>query len=575
VVAKAPGIIASPGRVSTLNDPGGVNLAFTYDGPLPLSETWSGPVAGSVSRTFSNNFDLATESVNGAQAVTFDYDDDRLLTAAGALTITRDATNGLATATTMGSTTETHQHNTFGEPTRQSAQFNATQLFDVQMTRDNLGRITQRIETFPEITRTYQYGYDLAGRLLTVTRDGLSGPVTVAAYTYDGNGNRLTAESEAYGGGAPITATYDNQDRLLTYGNANYTYTANGELATKTVSGQTTSYVYDTLGNLIQVTLPNADVITYIIDGRGRRVGKSINGTRVKGWLYADQLRPIAELDGNGTLVSRFVYGTKPNIPNYIIKNGTTYRVFSDHLGSPRVIVDAATGVVVQRMDFQAFGEILQDSNPGWQPFGFAGGLYDLDTPGLVRFGRRDYDSSIGRWLSKDGMKAIGAEPNRYSYATQDPINLIDQTGQFPWAALVVGAAFEVAGQAYQNYAAEKDVFDYHNYSGWDIAVASGINVVAPSVMEIGKTILKAPGAIATISRQLETAVSAVRRAKLEQRLAKYTSGLADSVSFAAGYQFIEAFLKNWDPTDADFSSLDAATLAAMLGGTYCPINQK
>jgi YD repeat-containing protein len=178
------------GRVSTLTDSGGVNLAFTYDGSMPLSETWSGGLTGSVSRTFTHTFELNSESVNGANPVTFGYDEDRLLTSAGALTITRDATNGLVTGTTLGSTTEAHQYNPFGEPTRQTSSHGSTQLFDVQTTRDNLGRITQRIETFPEITRTFHYGYDLAGRLQTVTRDGVSGQVTVAAYTYDGNGNR-------------------------------------------------------------------------------------------------------------------------------------------------------------------------------------------------------------------------------------------------------------------------------------------------------------------------------------------------------------------------------------------------
>jgi RHS repeat-associated protein len=34
-------------------------------------------------------------------------------------------------------------------------------------------------------------------------------------------------------------------------------------------------------------------------------------------------------------------------------------------------------------------------------PFGFAGGLYDPDT-GLVRFGARDRDVSVGRWTAKD-----------------------------------------------------------------------------------------------------------------------------------------------------------------------------
>jgi len=46
--------------------------------------------------------------------------------------------------------------------------------------------------------------------------------------------------------------------------------------------------------------------------------------------------------------VARFVYGSKANIPDYIVKNGNTYRVISDHLGSPRFVVDIQTGAVVQ-----------------------------------------------------------------------------------------------------------------------------------------------------------------------------------------------------------------------------------
>jgi hypothetical protein len=49
-------------------------------------------------------------------------------------------------------------------------------------------------------------------------------------YTYDDNGNRLTGLD----GGTTSTGTYDAQDRLSTYGDWTYTYTANGELATKT-----------------------------------------------------------------------------------------------------------------------------------------------------------------------------------------------------------------------------------------------------------------------------------------------------------------------------------------------------
>jgi RHS repeat-associated protein len=89
--------------------------------------------------------------------------------------------------------------------------------------------------------------------------------------------------------------------------------------------------------------------------------------------------------------------------------DGTTYRLITDHLGSVRLVVDAADGSVAQRLDYDAFGRVLNDTNPGFQPFGFAGGLYDRDT-GLVRFGVRDYDAYAGRWTAKDPVLFQGGD---------------------------------------------------------------------------------------------------------------------------------------------------------------------
>jgi RHS repeat-associated protein len=71
---------------------------------------------------------------------------------------------------------------------------------------------------------------------------------------------------------------------------------------------------------------------------------------------------------------------------------------------------------------------VLEDSNPGFQPFGFAGGLYDPDTK-LVRFGARDYDANAGRWTTKDPLGFASGESNVYSYVEGDPVNLIDPSG--------------------------------------------------------------------------------------------------------------------------------------------------
>jgi RHS repeat-associated protein len=102
-------------------------------------------------------------------------------------------------------------------------------------------------------------------------------------------------------------------------------------------------------------------------------------------------------------------------------------RLLSDHLGSPRLVVNAFTGVVAQRMDYDEFGNVTYNSAPGFQPFGFAGGLYDRDTK-LVRFGARDYDAETGRWSAKDPIGFDGG-PNLYLYVRGDPLNRIDPTG--------------------------------------------------------------------------------------------------------------------------------------------------
>ena len=139
--------------------------------------------------------------------------------------------------------------------------------------------------------------------------------------------------------------------------------------------------------------------------------------------LYKDRLNPVAELDGTGTVVARFVYGTKANVPDYMEKGGVTYRILSDHLGSVRLVVDAATGAVAQRLDYDEFGIVLTDTAPGFQPFGFAGGIYDPQTK-LVRFGARDYDAEVGRWTSKDPVRFDGGDNNLYGYVVNDPVNL-------------------------------------------------------------------------------------------------------------------------------------------------------
>lgn len=400
---------AATGALTTATDAGGGSVRYTYDGPLMKSVTWTGSVAGSVSLGYDSSFRPTTEVAAGS-SIAFTYDIDSLLTKAGALTLTRSATTGLLSGTTLGSVSDTRTYNTFGEATGYSATFGATPIASFTYTRDDVGRITKQTSTLAGVASTSDYGYDAAGRLTSVVTNGVT-----TTYGYDANGNRL--------GGF-----YDAQDRLTSFNGTSYSYNANGELTGKDDLSGHTSYTYDSFGNLRTVALPNGSSIAYVVDANNRRIGRKVNGTLTQGWLYSGQLRIVAELDGTGAVAARFVYGTRTNVPDYMVKAGATYRIISDHLGSPRMVVNTATGALIQSMTYDAFGNVLTDTNPGFQPFGFAGGLYDRAT-GLTRFGARDYDPRVGRWTTKDPIGFAAGDGNLYGYVHNDPVNFRDPSG--------------------------------------------------------------------------------------------------------------------------------------------------
>lgn len=435
------------GRVSVALENGLERLAYGWSGFLPATMTWSGTVRGTVGVAYDTDFRVSSESVSGAASVAFARDADGLLTGAGALTLARDAQSGMLTGTTLGGVTDAYTYNEYGEVATYTAAFNGTPLLQFTYTRNAAGRITG--------IGARGFEYDPAGRLHRVTAGGS----LVAEYGYDDNGNRVGHEILR----DSDLATYDAQDRLRQYGDTTFEYTEAGDLRTKTTLGQTTVFDYDAVGNLRRVVLPGGQTIEYVIDADDRRVGKKVDGTLVRGWLYLGSLTVVAELDGTNAVRSRFVYASRTNVPDYMIRDGVTYRIISDRLGSPRLVVNVSDGTIAQQLDYDEFGRVLLDTNPGFQPFGFAGGLYDTDT-GFVRFGARDYDPYTGRWTTKEPLGFAGGDTNLYAYAFNDPINLSDRNGLYAfWDDLAFAAGGALIGAGGQ---ALSDAIN-GEFSGW------------------------------------------------------------------------------------------------------------
>jgi RHS repeat-associated protein len=435
---------------------------------------------------------VGTQTVTGAgNALPFTYDLDGLLcaigassctsTANGTLAISRDnagrlSAPGVTYYASGGNTVDSYTYDGNGLLATYKATYgtNNTLLYsETIVSRDLNGRITERQEqTGTNSVFDWVYGYDSGGRLTTVSQNHTQ----VSGYGYDADDNR-----NSVGVTNPTVPTYDAQDRLSTYPalGTSYGYTPNGELQTKTVTvgNQVTNYTYDALGNLLHVGFPSAlsdgvQAVDYVIDGQNRRVGRKVTINQVsslaQGWIYQDQLRPVAQLGGpNGnSVVARYIYGTKANVPDLMttwlsgVLQGT-YRIISDHLGSPRVVVDTATGIAIETITYDEFGnetDSIPSQPAGYQriPFGFARGLYDPDTQ-LVRFGARDYDASVGRWTAKDPIRFAGGM-NLYRYGHNDPVNRIDPVGLDPddptysdyadWAASLADCRSQAISQA-------------------------------------------------------------------------------------------------------------------------------
>ena len=345
-----------------------------------------------------------------------------------------------------------------------SSKFGETLGYDAQ------GLISSRTDTVNGVaspTKTYQY--DGSNRLWKST---VSGATTT--YGYDAHSNLRTINGA-------VVATYDVEDRLISFGNPAITFShtsGTGERLTRTLNGQVTHYVYDSFHGLIQVRLPTAVTLDYTIDALGRRVTRKrlVNGVlqNEKRYLYAEGNRLVAELNSSGAVVSQFIYARGAHVPDILIKGTTVYQMVTDHLGSVRLVVQMSNGAIAQRIDYDDWGTpTYVTGTPDLQPFAFAGGHWDPDTK-LLHLGAREYDPEVRRFLTRDPSGFAGGW-NLYGYAGNDPVNYVDPDGNTPWlAAAAVGAASSAVTEIALQLATNGGNFDCIDWGYVGVSAAIG-----------------------------------------------------------------------------------------------------
>lgn len=437
---------ADTGLLESSIAPDGQRLSYEYDGEaLEALHVAGGPAAADIDFEYSpDSPNMVAWSIAGVRVPVARNEDGNAISLGG-LTIGRSSITGAATSTTLGVVTSTHAYTELGEPdTRQFAAGAAT-LFDFAvLARDAVGRMTSVRETVQGVTHTYDYHFNSADALDEVRRDG----TVVETYGYHANRSRTSFLRD----GIPGAASIDVDERMLAHGEETFEYRSDGALAARVSSAGRTEYTYDEAGSLEAVALPSGRRIDYVLDPLGARVGRRVDGVLERAWIFGAGVTPVAEADATGRVNTVFVHGpTSLMAPEMMIRDGVSYRFVTDVRGSVRLVVDSRDGSVVQAIDYDTFGRVTRDTNPGFQPFGFAGGIYDPDTH-LVRFGARDYDPELGRFLTRDPSGFAGGL-NAYDYAGQDPVNAIDPNGEFVMVivvAVLVSAGFAAVDSLWQ-----------------------------------------------------------------------------------------------------------------------------
>ncbi|MGW9365691.1 RHS repeat domain-containing protein [Streptomyces albidoflavus] len=185
-----------------------------------------------------------------------------------------------------------------------------------------------------------------------------------------------------------------------------YTWDAEGRLATVTENGKKTEYAYDSAGRRILAANADGSTTAYLPGGNELKV--SASGTATAQRYYTHNGETIATRDGKG-----FTY------------------LFPDHQGTAMLAVTWGAGQLITRRKQLPFGAPRATTGTDWPgDRGFVGGT--TDPTGYTHLGAREYDPTLGRFLSVDPLLLTDdpTQHNPYTYANNNPVTYADPTGE-------------------------------------------------------------------------------------------------------------------------------------------------
>jgi RHS repeat-associated protein len=422
----------STGKVGTIqsSNPNGVNVSYTYDGLNRLSTVVDNrlPSNNTTSYTYDNASNVVTVAYPNGLTSTFTYDELNRLTQLSTPPIAKYNYSLGLTGNRTGSTELNEATQTTGRT--------------LAWTYNGISQLTNETITGDPANNDSNNGY--------------------ASYTLDPVGNRTGATS-TFSGISPGFGSYNPNDQI-----SGETYDNNGNV-TRTANGN--NYVYDSENHMISMSNSTTSV-TMKYDAFGNRVSKAVAvaGVTTTTQYLVDDLNPtgypqvVDELVGpigSAAVQRTYTYGLQRISQDQYISGAWLLSYYQyDGGGSVRQLTNSA-GQVTDSYEYDAFGNSFTKTGTTPNNYLYRGEQYDPDL-GLYYLRARYYNPVTGRFMSRDPKEfqplksrnnpVDSRKLHKYLYASSDPVNLEDPTGEASLgqylSALLLSVSLAIGGPA-------------------------------------------------------------------------------------------------------------------------------
>ena len=343
-----------------------------------------------------------------------------------------------------GGIVDTWGYDNAGRPTQQTLRISHRESSNRQYKWENGDQIKSIIDSISNMGAEYSYGKHGNAEVesfktpkLIAKRPGNAQTTTI---------RYLDETGKEYEFRSKMDKKYTPGGQLISSGMRKYEYNDCGDLFKKTErDGKVWVYVYTVGGLLEKVIRPDMKEATFLYDPLGRRISKTFDGKTTKYlWNGNTVIHEWVEQEGDASTEE-----TQPqNVQTWLYEDGTftpiakltekgSYAVITDHLGTPKELVDQQ-GNVVWRATLDLYGMVrykeggeTEETNCNIR---FPGQHEDEET-GLYYNRFRYYLPSEGIYTQRDPIGLAGGNPTVYGYVWStltcvDPLGLLGYWGR-------------------------------------------------------------------------------------------------------------------------------------------------